>query len=140
MDADALRAEVLRLRNTNKVLNRRATGADSPWQGRAMRAESLMRHYKESSWFSFDRLCRAHDNLRDIYLALYEARGLPLPKLHSVMDSRCDGGEGSKERVWANVFLTPWGGMRSECVVDAVRQSLAGTWVPVTTTPVIQTG
>ena len=136
MDADALMAEVRRLRSANKALNRRATGADAPWQGRAMRAESMSKHYKESNWHNFERLCRAHDSLRDIYLALYEVRGLPLPKFHSVMDSRCDGRQGDGrqgdgERVWANVYLKSSGGMESECVVEAVRRFLAGTWLPI---------
>ena len=131
MSRDELLAEVIRLRANNAELNRRVTEGDSKWQSKAVNAEAMSEHYRESRWNDFKRMGRAYDQLRQIYLALYEARGLPKPKFHSVMDWRFKAEPGDNRSVWANIYLTKSGGVNQERVVDAVKAYLNGTWEPI---------
>ncbi len=134
----ALKQQVLTLETrlkelceTNRRLNRRANGMDAHWQSRAMQAETTAAWGRKAWKQEFDRMMRAHAELREIYLLVEEARGRSQPMYHSVMDSRyTNDTPDARVQVWANVYIDPFkGGIRSERVVDAVRDVL--TLIPV---------
>lgn len=124
-----LKAEIDLLRKTNRSLNRRANQADSYWQSRAMKAE-LINEWGSDRWKQeFDRMMRAHDELREIYLLVCDAEGRRRPPFHSVMDCKFDGRFGDPPGVWANMYEwtdkgTATGPITSERILDAVRRVL----------------
>lgn len=126
-----LRAEVAALRETNRRLNRRLSGEESEWMSRAMKAEREIEWHRQHWKQEFDRYLNAANELRIIYILVERARGRPVPKFNSVSDLGCGKRPDPPGSVWAHVYIDPIrGGIRSERVVDAVRDVLGLKEVP----------
>jgi hypothetical protein len=103
------------LLEANKQLHRRAQKEEGFLErqlGRARRHEGWSREWASSS---FSRMLHAHDEIKLIYEEIRRARddGCDSYGYHSVMDSRCDGGDTPPGTVWANKFKSKTGGIVS---------------------------
>lgn len=108
---------------TNQRLNRRLQALEGPWQQKVAKLQWECDHWSEGWDSTFKRLCKAHQELRLIYIEAAKVTGAPTNSFHSVMDG-CHGWGDNPDHVFANVFVA--GGVETIRVVDEVKRALAG--------------
>lgn len=117
------------LRETNKRLNRRVQTLESSaaYESRIDRLENKLNLYRQNWLSEFDRRGAQHDSWKKVYQLCAPHLDLPCDCFHSVMDFhqvdpefpfRLDPGE--QGRVYANVYLSRQGGIRSFDIVGVV--------------------
>lgn len=114
---------------TNKRLNRRLQELEGPWQSKVQTLEFQVSHLRRQWMSDFNRLLRAHAELKECYVAAAKITGAPHAAFHSVMDG-CKGWGENPDHVFANAYVA--NGVETIRVVDEVKRALAGkrrpTW------------
>lgn len=117
---EQLEFEVEYLKKRNAELHRRLQQKESPWQAEVNSLRLRSEWSEQSSRFSFKRMCNAHNEMKEIFIMIAPLYNIPCEMFHSVMDSNFN--DRSAEGIWANVYLTKRGGIKSHNVLDLVRR------------------
>ncbi|MDH1268930.1 hypothetical protein N5C81_14995 [Rhizobium pusense] len=127
MSEDELRAALKDLRGRYALMHRRAQCAVPAKDRDGLRALAdrweKAAERRSNAWLrEFTRVCSGHRIFRDLYELAAKKLGLPHGMYHSVSDlpfgRRGDG------RIYANVYLSPQGGIETFDVVETVRKAI----------------
>lgn len=124
------RAALKASRETNRSLHRRVQELESSEAVKARKEgywelRGRVDHLSQAWLREFDRVIFAHGQLKKVYEVAAPVLGLPYGRYHSVMDSAFIKSEEMGKGVFANVYLTPKGGVETYDVVDTVRKAIA---------------
>lgn len=108
------------LKKRNQELHRRLQQKESPWQSEVNSLRLRVEWYQRTSFFTFGRLCRAHDEMKDIFKMVAPLYNIPCKSFHSVMDKNFNDSESSG--TWANVITSRSGPIESYKVIDTVKK------------------
>ena len=120
MKIDELEFEIEHLKKRNKELHRRLQQKESPWQSEVNSLRLRVEWKERSSFFVFGRLCRAHDEMKDIFKMIAPLYDIPCKSFHSVIDSNFN--DSTSTGIWANVIVSKHGPIDSYNVVDIVKR------------------
>lgn len=108
------------LKKRNQELHRRLQQKESPWQSEVNSLRLRVEWKERSSFFMFGRLCRAHDEMKDIFKMIAPLYNMPCKSFHSVMDSNFN--DNTSKGIWANVITSRRGPIESYNVIDTVKK------------------
>lgn len=117
-DIEELEFEIEHLRKRNKELHRRLQQKESPWQSEVNSLRLRLEWKEKSCHFSFNRMCSAHDEMKEIFKMIAPLYKIPCRSFHSVMDSNFN--DRAAPGIWANVFTKR--NVESYRVIDIVKQ------------------
>ncbi len=120
MKIDELEFEIEYLKKRNRELHRRLQQKESPWQSEVNSLRLRVEWKDRSSFFMFGRLCRAHNEMKDIFKMIAPLYDIPCKSFHSVMDSNFN--DNKAVGIWANVIVTKYGPIESYNVIDTVKR------------------
>lgn len=127
MGDEELRSEMKALRDRYRAMHRRAqhsiTARDrAEVQRRLDREVSISKRRIEAWHFEFKRVCQSHSIVKKMFEAAARKLGLPHGRYHSVNDLPFRGPYDGN--LYANVYLTPQGGIETFNVLDVVEQAI----------------
>lgn len=117
-DIEELEFEIEHLKKRNKELHRRLQQKESPWQSEVNSLRLRLKWKEKSCDFSFKRMCRAHNEMKEIFKMIAPLCNIPCKSFHSVMDSNFN--DRMADGIWANVITM--GNVKSYKVIDIVKQ------------------
>jgi len=112
-------------RDLNRRLHRRVQEAEGPLLSQIARLRAEVEYLRRQESATFKRMCAAHTCLGECYKAAAKALGRRAAGYHSFMDHRQDGGEREDGKVYANAYLSKFGGIRTFDIVQSVREALS---------------
>lgn len=121
MKIDQLEFEIEHLKKRNRELHRRLQQKESPWQAEVNSLRLRVEWYQRTSFFTFGRLCRAHNEMQDIFKMIAPLYDIPCKSFHSVMDTNV-AEQIHDTGIWANVIVSNSGPIESYNVKDTVQK------------------
>ena len=122
MKIDELEFENEHLKKRNRELHRRLQQKESPWQSEVNSLRLRVEWYQRTSFFTFGRLSRTHDEMEDIFKLVASLYDIPCKSFHSVMDKNFN--DNTSTGTWANVITSRSGPIESYKVIDTVKKAV----------------
>lgn len=117
-----LEFKVKYLKKRNQELHRRLQQKESPWQSEVNSLRLRIEWKDRTSFFMFGRLCRAHNEMKDIFKMIAPLYNIPCKSFHSVMDKNFN--DNTSSGIWANVIISRRGPIESYNVIDTVKKAV----------------